>query len=319
MKTARQYALLVILSGLALSQLSAGGSQEATMETKGEASLNVFVSILPQSYFVERITGDYAKVSVLVPPGRSPATYEPAPKQVTELGGADLFFTIGVPFEKSFLPSLAGNLPRLRIVDTAAGIKRREIQSEVEDPGHAKSGHDDGNGEEDGHSHESGMPDPHIWLSPPLVEIQAKNILDALVQQAPNHAAEFEKNYAGFISDLEKLDKDLQEILDPVKGSPILVYHPSFGYFSEHYGISQIPIELGGNEPSPRELQEIISIAREKNVRVLFVQPEFSKTSARRVAEAINGAVVEVAPLRPDYLENMRTIAEEIRRGLTAK
>jgi len=314
MKRLKRPVLLFLLIGLAAVQLSAGGTAEADSPPQGEASLNIFVSILPQSYFVERITGDRGNISVLVPPGRSPATYEPGPKQVTELAGAEIFFTLGVPFENSFLPAIKGNLPQLQIVDTARGIERREIQSAVEPEGEDHHGE-----EEDDHGHEAGMPDPHIWLSPPLVEIQAKNMLDALTALAPHYKKEFTQNYEAFIQDLKELDQDLQDILEPVKGSPILVYHPSFGYFSEHYGLSQIPIELGGNEPSPRELQEIISVAREKNVRVLFVQPEFSKTSARRVAEAINGAVVEVAPLKPNYLENMRFIAEEIRRGLAGK
>src|SRR6056297_635350 len=135
MKWLKRPVLLFLLFVLAVAQLFAGGTGEADTPPKGEAPLNIFVSILPQSYFVERITGDFAKINVLVPPGRSPATYDPTPKQVSALGGADLFFTIGVPFENSFLPSLQGNLPQLRIVDTARGIERRKIQSEVEPEG----------------------------------------------------------------------------------------------------------------------------------------------------------------------------------------
>jgi zinc transport system substrate-binding protein len=317
MKPLNRSILLFFLLLSTSAWLFAGGSQEKPANHGEQASLNVWVSILPQSYFVERIAGDHAKVSVLVPPGRSPATYEPNPKQVTELGGADIFFTIGVPFENSFLPSIKGNLPHLRIVETAAGIKRRAIQSEVIDLAH--NGGEEHGDEEDAHDHESGLPDPHIWLSPPLVKIQARNMLDALIALAPHLEGEFRKNFESFVEDLDALDRDLQKILEPVKGSPLLVYHPSFAYFADHYGLTQIPIELGGNEPSPRELQEIISLARAKNVRVLFVQPEFSKTSARRVAEAIGGVVVEVAPLRPDYLDNMRSIAEAIKKGLAGE
>jgi zinc transport system substrate-binding protein len=284
--------------------------------------LSVFVSILPQKYFVERIGGGHVEVSVMVPPGKSPATYDPSPRQVTSLGGADIFFTIGVPFERSFLPTVRDNLSGVDIVDTSEDIERHSIQSAIEsvEADHADAD-DTGDDHDHGHEHGHGVenPDPHIWLSPPLVEKQARTMLGALVAQAPGHEESFRENFRAFVEDLHELDEELHRILEPVKGSPLLVYHPSFGYFAENYGLSQIPIELGGDEPTPKQLQKIISLAKRRGVKVIFVQPEFSTSSARRVAEAIDGAVVEVAPLKPNYLENMRNIAEEIRRGLAGE
>jgi zinc transport system substrate-binding protein len=297
----------------------AGNDAERSTEKQG---LSVFVSILPQKYFVERITGGHAEVSVMVPPGKSPATYDPSPRQVTSLGGADIFFTIGVPFERSFLPTVRDNLSGVDFVDTSEDIERHSIQSAIEsvEADHAEAdeaGDDHDHGHEHGHGLEN--PDPHIWLSPPLVVKQAQTMLEALVAHAPGLEESFRENFRAFVDDLQELDEELHRILEPVKGSPLLVYHPSFGYFAENYGLSQIPIELGGDEPTPKQLQKIISLAKRKGVKVIFVQPEFSTSSARRVAEAIDGAVVEVAPLKPNYLENMRNIAEEIRRGLAGE
>ena len=101
-----------------------------------------------------------------------------------------------------------------------------------------------------------------------------------------------------------------------MKGSTILVYHPSFGYFADTYDLSQMAIEMGGKEPSARQLQKVIETAKTNAVKVIFVQPEFSKASAGKVANAIDGAVVEVAPLKPEYMQNMRSIAESIRSGI---
>ncbi|MFP4267508.1 MAG: metal ABC transporter solute-binding protein, Zn/Mn family [Spirochaetaceae bacterium] len=303
-----------------LVPLYAGGDAEHSGRDAGEKTQNgdtlrIFVSILPQKYFVDRIAGDRAEVTVMVPPGRNPSTYEPTPRQVTELGSGDLFFTIGVPFEDSFIPSIKENLPDLRIVDTSKGIEKRSIRAATGEDVNTEEKEDQGDDNHD-HSDETGMPDPHIWMSPPLVKTQAENMLEALVSLVPEYRDEFKSNFADFAEDLESLDSELRELLEPVKGSPLLVYHPAFGYFAETYGLRQIPVELGGNEPTPRELRGLISTAKEKGVRVIFVQPEFSKTSARRVAEAIGGAVVEVAPLKEDYLENMRHIANEVRRGI---
>ncbi len=76
----------------------------------------VAVSTPPQAYFLERLGGDSVRPLVMLPPGRSPATYEPTPKQLAALGDARLYFRAGVPFEKSFLPKLKRNFPKLRIV-----------------------------------------------------------------------------------------------------------------------------------------------------------------------------------------------------------
>lgn len=297
-------ALVIFTAGVLLSSpLFAAGDRE---ESSGES---IAVSILPMKYFADRITGGEIEVTVLVPPGKSPATYEPTPRQVSTLSKSAVLFTIGVPFERSFIPTIASTLPDLRIVDTSDGIEKREIQSSIEPDGHDEDDHD-------GHSHDSGLPDPHIWLAPRLVKIQAGHILNALVELYPGKKDEYTENYRAFIADLDRLHGDMQAILDPVKGSAILVYHPSFGYFAEEFGLTQIPIELGGNEPTPRLLEKVIDLARERDIRVIFVQPEFSKTSAERVAQAIDGAVVEVTPLRPDYLDNMYDIAARIEAGI---
>lgn len=307
MKTGRPYALPLLFLGMFTLMFSfpgfplfAGGTAEGgDAQSKSNSSILAYVSILPQRYFVEQIAGPSAEVRVMVPPGKSPATYEPSPKQVTTLGGADVFFTIGVPFEKTFIPVIRDELNNLEIIDTSRGIEKRSIHGD--------------------HGHEKELPDPHIWLSPPLVKKQAAHIRDALLQINPEKEQLYRRNYQQFAEELEQLDADLRRILEPVKGSTILVYHPSFGYFAETYGLSQIAIEMGGKEPSSRELQRVIRTAQENNARVIFVQPEFSKASARKVAQAIKGAVVEVAPLKPEYMHNMRSIARSIRDGLTEK
>ncbi len=281
-----------------------GENQERANESDPE--LTVFVSILPQRFFVEQIGGPSVEVNVMVPPGKSPATYEPSPKQVFKLGRAGLFFTIGVPFEQAFIPLIKDEMEALRIVDTSRGIEKRSIHEDeaLESDEH---GHSDEDSDE--------QMDPHIWLAPPLVEVQAAHIRDGLIEVNPEKESLYRRNYQSFVRELEKLDADLQKTLEPVKGSTILVYHPSFGYFAENYGLSQVAIEMGGKEPSARQLQEVIATAKKHNAKVIFVQPEFSKASAEKVAKAIDGAVVEVAPLKPDYMENMRSIAQSIREG----
>ena len=270
----------------------------------------VFVSILPQKYFVEKIAGERLKVEVLVSPGKSPHSYEPTPQQVISLGGAKALFTIGVPFEKAFLPKIKNTIKSIKIVDTSFGINKRVLELHSHD--------DDHEGEEED-EHEIGTPDPHIWLSPSLAKIMAKNIYKALIEIDPNGEAEYSKAYKSLIEELDDLISLLSETLKPFEGSILFVYHPAFGYFADEFGLKQVTIEIGGKEPSPAKLTEIIDRAQKNGVKVIFVQPEFSQESAKKIAYSINGAVVILNPLSPDYINNLKIISQEIKTAFNNK
>lgn len=316
-----------------------GGGQPETQGEKGAAEgegsapkPSVYVSILPQRYFLERVAGDLVDVKVLVPPGKSPATYEPTPTQVMRLGEADIFFTIGVPFERAFLPSIEESLKNLVIVPTHAPIDRRPIEAHTHEDEHGEDEHEgeeeeehhdeehegEGHSEED-HAGEEAMPDPHIWMSPKLVKIQAREMKEALSEEFPEYSGSFEEGYSAFTEDLTELQEYLKKVLAPHRGETLFVYHPAFGYFAEEFGLHQVAIETGGKEPTPKQLEEVINHAREEGVKVIFVQPEFPLAGAEAVAKAIGGAVVPVAPLAPNYLENLRNLAQNIDEALTGK
>ena len=255
----------------------------------GAAPLAVYVSILPQKYFVERIGGERVAVSVMVGPGKSPATYEPTPKQMERLAATRLYFSIGAPFEKIWLKRLQANHPRLRIVDTIQGMDLLPMRAH--------------------HHEEEGMLDPHVWTSPPRVKIMAKHILNALVEEFPNHEKELTANCEAFLKDLDLLTEDIRAKLEPIRNRSFLVFHPSWGYFTDTFKLEQIAIESDGKEPGARSLAQIIEFAKERKIRVIFVQQQFSSVAARMVAEAIGGRVEAIDPLAEDYLENLRRVA----------
>ena len=266
--------------------------------------LNVYTSILPQRYFVEKIGGEHVNVNVLVSPGKSPATYEPTPQQVLGLGNADVLFTLGVPFESAFLPAVKSTLPALKIVDTAAGIKKRDMVAH----------HHEGE-EEEHHDHDTEVKDPHIWMSPRLVKVQAQAIYNALIEIDPGNQPAYQQGFNEFITELNDVDAKLAETLAPFKGETLFVYHPALGYLADDYGLHQEAIEIGGKEPSPATLEQVIEHAKEEDVKIIFVQPEFSQNSARSIAQAIGGAVVTLAPLNPDYINNLLHISSELEKA----
>ncbi len=307
----------------------------AAPNTAEAAKLETFVSIPPQAYLVERIGGRHVGVGVLVKPGQEPHTFEPTPRQIMALGRARLYFAVDMPFEERLVEKIRG-IPTLKIVDTAKGVKKRRMRGDHEhahhgeraheehghEPpdGHAAEGHDadDGHGETDAHDaeREHEALDPHIWLSPPLLKIQARNIADALTAADPAHAEDYAQNLARFIKDLDAVDARIRKLLKPFEGEPFYVFHPAFGYFGDAYGLRQEAVELEGKSPTPRRLGELIAQARGDGVHIIFVQPQFNKASAQVVADAIDGAVVPMDPLARDVLKNLQDMASSVNKAL---
>ncbi len=278
---------LLVLSLATL--LSCAGSGERTAGGK----LRVFVSIEPQAFFVQKVGDGHVEVEVLVRPGQSPATYAPTPQQVVRLSQADVYFRIGVPFEGALLSKLAGTAERLRIVDTRRGIELRRLGG---DP--------------------NGPLDPHVWMSPRLVKVQARTICDELCRLDPAHADQFRENLAAFLTALDALDARIAKALAPLRGEAVLVFHPAYGYFTDAYGLRQVAVEAGGKAPGAKRLVQLIEWAKREGVKVVFVQPQFSERTARAVAEAIGAVVIALDPLARDYLANMERIARAVERAL---
>jgi len=266
--------------------------------------IKVFVSILPQAYFVERIAGDRVDVSVMVGPGQSPATYEPLPRQMVELGKAKLFFSIGAPFEDVWMDRISSAHPKLKVIDTRRGVQLLPMKTHHrnEDTQHAEG--------------RKGRKDPHIWLSLKLVKIQAKNICDALISVDAGCREYYRKNLKAFHDDLDKLDVEIAQNLKGLSIRKFMVFHPAWGYFAGDYGLEQIPVEIGGKDPGARELANLIEEAKNDGIKIIFVQKQFSEKSAEAIAAAIKGRIIQIDPLARDYLNNMKMIAETFRRAI---
>lgn len=272
----------------------------------------VFVSILPQKYFVQQIGKDRVDVQVMVQPGASPATYEPKPGQMAAISRARVYFSIGVPFEKTWLTKIASSNPDMRVVDTDRGIRKIAMADHHhygEEPYHQEG--------KSGESHDDrGILDPHIWLSPPLVSIQARMILSALQEVDPVHRSAYQVNYNAFNSEVLALNAELTGIFTDKQGMPFMVFHPAWGYFARTYGLKQIPVEIQGKNPKPAQLKELIKYAQKSDIRIIFVQPQFSAKSAEVIARSIGGQVVFADPLAEDWARNMRDVARKIKAAL---
>jgi len=272
-----------------------------------EKSTQVTVSILPQAYFVDRISGGSVSVNVMVGPGQEAHTYEPKPEQMRALTQSNILFTIGLEYEAVWVPRFKDINPNLAIIDSAKGIQRIPLTT-------------DHSHEDDEESHEDeeneGL-DPHVWLSPENGKIIAENTLVALNTLIPESAEMFRENFDALIADIENLDRDINDTLNTLEQRKFMVFHPAWGYFADHYNLEQFPVQVGGQDPSPSELAALVDMAQNEKIKVIFVQPTFNTASAAAVAQEIGAEVAVIDPLAKDWLSNLESAAKAFKSALS--
>jgi len=268
------------------------------------SNINTVVSILPEKTFVKAVGGDKVNVALMVMPGHSPHTYEPKPSQMKEIARADLYFAIGVEFEKVWFPRFKDLNNKMQVIDLTRGITKLPMQ--------AHEHHE----EHEDHQHEAmgeSSLDPHVWTSPANVRIIAKNIYEALAKADPENKDYYRQNLDSFIAKIDETDRKIRAILAKVpKGSKFMVFHPSWGYFAHEYGLVQLPVEVEGKSPKPRELIALIKEAKAEKIKAIFTQPEFSDAAAQTMAKELKIKVIKVSPLSEKWSENLLNIAHTV-------
>ena len=253
--------------------------------------IKVSVGIPPLAYIVERVGGPYVSVSTLLISGQDPHTFEPSPRQVASLAGADIYFSLDLPFEQRMLGKVQNQDSGLAIV-SVAGIGR-EIHDEE-------------------HSHE----DPHVWLSLKHLERMALEIAGTLTVRDTAHSAEYEQYLEKLCLEIQQLDAAIRQRLQPFAGREFLTYHSSLGHFAAEYGLIEVSIEVEGKSPGARALANIITWAKSNGIRTVFVQPQFDDSSARLIAESIGASIVSIDPLKKDVLANLWAIADQLAQSM---
>jgi len=254
--------------------------------TPAFSKLNIVVSIQPEIEFVQKIGGNKINSSLMVEQGSSPHTYEPKPSQMRKLSSADLYLAIGVEFEKSWLDRFKNQNNNLKIVDISKDINKTVKGKEL---------------------------DPHVWVAPENVKIIAKNIYKALSSIDSNNSEFYKKNLENYLKELNQVDNEIKNILkDTPKNSIFMVFHPAWGYFAKEYNLKELSVEIDGKSPKPRQLIEIIKIAKKENVKVIFTQPEFSDKSAKIIANTLHIKVIKTTPLSKNWAKNLINLANNI-------
>lgn len=260
------------------------------------APLRIYTAIAPLAFCVEHIGSGLVTVEALMPEGQDPHLFDPDPGLLRRLSNADIYFATGLPFERLLVQKITARRKKLNIIDLTRNIRLLDIE---EHGGHHHGGPDTG-------------ADPHFWLGTPQLRQFILAAARALAGADPEHASAYQEGAARMLACLNAVHTRNSALLAPFRGRAFFVYHPAFGYFARTYGLRQHAVETSGHQPGPRHIAELISDARSRGVRTIFVQPQFDAKSAQAIAQAIDGSVVPLDPLAPDVLKNLETMGRAI-------
>ena len=256
----------------------------------------ITVTIEPQRYFAEQLTDSLFQIECMVPVGTSPETYDPTPAQMAKLARSKAYFCIGhIGFEEVWLDKLKQNNPHITFFDNSKGIAL--ITSE-----HTHS---------DNHRHAHGV-DPHIWSSPKSVRILVQNMYNSLVEIDEANKERYEDNLKRLLEQVDAVDEGITQILQNSPQKAFIIYHSALAYFARDYGLTQYSIESDGKEPSPEQLKRLMEVAKEKDIKTVFVQQEFDRKNAELLAKETGCRLIMINPLSYDWGEEMMRIAQTL-------
>lgn len=293
--------IVIPLASFAVTQPSFNSEISTTENSK----LQVITSATFLYEFSQNVGKEMIDVTLLVPMGADPHDWEPTIRDREKLQKADVIIVNGIGYEH-WLGSFDSNDNQGILVDTSNGIST--LDSEKHDD-HAKEDDHDGHEEEDKHNHED--LDPHIWLNPVYAQLQVKNIANALSNSDPTNKNYYQSNAAIYNKELDLLDSKIRTELSGCK-TDFITFHNAFSYFSEEYGLTQHTIISSNDshgEVTPQTLENIISLARELNIKVIFAEESTSTKTSQVIADEIGGKVLVLSPLEivsdETYVEKM--------------
>jgi len=261
-----------------------GQAKQEENADSAEGKLRVMASFYTMADFAEKIGGDRADITCMVPAGTEPHDWEPSTTDITGLERADVFIYNGAGMEhwaEDVTESLENK--ELLVVEASQGVKL-----------HAEEEHD-----HEGHSHSHGGYDPHVWLDPHNAKLEMENIKNAFVQADPDNGAYYEANYDKWSKAAEELDRKYREALADFAGRQIVTAHEAYGYLCSAYGLEQVGIDglSPDQEPNPKRMADIIDFVRENQIRAVFFEELSGSKTAETVAAETGIRLLALSPL----------------------
>ncbi|KKI88879.1 hypothetical protein WQ54_29405 [Bacillus sp. SA1-12] len=330
---------LLISIFLIITAILAACGEDNTKSTADDSEssnkIKIYTTIFPLEDFTQKIGGDLVEVESILPPGGDAHTFEPTSKLMVDIAESDGFIYSGVGIE-SFASQIEEALAKedVAFISAGEGIELEDHNHEEEETGEeaAHEHADEADTEEAAHDgHDHGDTDPHVWLDPVLSITLAENIKQSLIEIHPEGKETFEENFQQLKSQLEDLDQSFKDLVKTADKKEILVSHAAYGYWEKRYGIEQISV-LGlspTEEPSQKELKEIIDVANEHDINYIIFETNVSSNVTDIVQSEIGAEALHLSNLETvteedlnnneDYFSIMNKNLETLKKALSAK
>lgn len=294
--------LFVIISIVALLNF---GQKEKNDSHK----IKVVTSFYPLYFFTEEIVRDRADVSNLIPSGAEPHGYEPTARDMTLIENSNLLVLNGGGLE-GWGENIQINLNKDKTKIIVAGEElTTKTMEEGEHEEHSEEGH-----------HHDGI-DPHIWLSPILAQQMVDKIEVGISEVDPNNSSYYKSNAEILKKKLSVLDEEFKKGLANCSDKNIITSHAAFAYLASAYGLNQIPIAglSSEEEPSSKEMAEIVKFAKNNNVKYVFFESLISPKLSEIIAKEIGAQTLILNPiggLTEDEINSGKDYFTEMRNNL---
>ncbi|ENH96887.1 Mn/Zn ABC transporter extracellular binding protein [Gracilibacillus halophilus YIM-C55.5] len=316
--------LILIFMMVACGNESTNHNGDGNNTQNSNEELKIFTTVYPIQYFTERVAGDEASVESILPAGSNPHNYEPTSEEIVKIAESDAFIYNGTglePFAKQISDSIQSE--DVKITEAAKGI-------ELKDHVHSHEEGDEREHEEgESSDHNHGDSDPHVWLDPIRSIDLAENIKDALIELRPDQEEAFNKNFEQLKGELENLDQEFHTQIESLPENKIIVSHEAYGYWEQSYGIEQIALSglSPTNEPSQKEIQNIIDTAETHGLNYVFFEQNVTPKVADVVRKEIDAETLRIHNLSvlteedinndEDYFSLMERNLEVLTEGLS--
>ncbi len=261
--------------------LALGGCQADRSNGKPNAS----VAIVPMAEMARAVAGDLWNVNVVIPAGSSPENYEPTVAERMALEDSAIYFSVGVPAEAAaILPIISSSTKIVRldhtVADQFADLKMAEGR------------------------------DPHIWLSPKRAEAMVAAMAEAFALADPANKEIYMSNAQEYIAKINSADEYIKQKFEGVVGRKFIAFHPAFAYFADEYGLQMVALQEEGREATLQHMQDMADYAKREGIKAVVYQGEIDSKQVEAFAQQIGGKTVKLEPLAPDYIENLKEMAD---------
>ncbi|MCX5048016.1 metal ABC transporter substrate-binding protein [Streptomyces sp. NBC_00474] len=264
---------MAAVAALGLGSLSACSTDSAAAANTGK--FDVVASFYPMAFLADRIGGTHVHVTSLTQPGQEPHDLEISAQQTARLQESD-----AVLYLKNLQPSVDDAVAQSEVrtkIDAGSLTPLEKHGNEV--GGHAAS-HDHSANEEP-----AGL-DPHIWLDPVRYAQVAEGVGKAFEKADPKNAADYRKNTAALVKELDALNTRFKDGLAHTKSKVFITTHAAFGYLAERYGLTEEAINGldPESEPSAARVKGLENMAKADGVTTVFYETLVSDKTAKTIA-----------------------------------